>query len=108
MRLKINSDVYGISKRIKYIDKNYYIVYNTSTGNFEVHNSAQIGTSYCLTLPFSALDERTLNYVHQTKSANIDNILANIENANKLRENAEKRSVLSQFNDAISDEFIEQ
>lgn len=108
MKIKIKSDVYKISERIKDIDKNYYIVYNTSSLKFEVHNSAQIGNSYCLTLPFSMLDVRTLNFVRETNSENINIILEKIENENKLQENADRRNALSQFNDAISDELIDK
>ena len=95
MLIEIKSDVYNISKRIKYIDKDYYVVFNTSKNSFEVHNSAQIGSSYCLTLPFKELDERTINYIFETKSENIERILSKIENDNKLRESAEKSSTLS-------------
>ena len=47
MKIKLIYDVYNISKRIKEIDKDYYIVYDTSKNKFEVHNSSQIGGSYC-------------------------------------------------------------
>lgn len=95
MKIKIMHDVYNISKRIRLIDKGYYIVYNTSTHRFEVHNSSQLGSSYCLTLPYLELDERTLKYVHQTKSENIEKILETIENENKLMESACKSKALS-------------
>lgn len=99
MIIKIFSDVYNISNRIKQIEKNYYIVFNTSKNKFEVHNSKQVGGSYCLTLPFSYLDERTLNFVKETKSENINRILNNIENQNKLIESAEQTSTLNRFAD---------
>ena len=60
MKNLIRFDVFDIVKRIKYIDRNYYIIINTSSNKFEIHNSAQRGSSYCLTLPYDKLDERTL------------------------------------------------
>lgn len=101
MKIKILHDVYEISKRIKDIDRFYFIVYDTVKQSFEIHNSMQIDTTYCLTLPFKMLDERTLKYVRETASANIEKILEKIENDNKLVENAEKRRILSQFNESI-------
>ena len=95
MNIKINYDVYNISKRIKDIDRNYYIVFNTSKQKFEVHLSSQIGSSYCLALPFKSLDERVLKYVQKTQSVNIDEILENIENENNKRESANKTSAFS-------------
>ena len=95
MKIKIMLDVYNISKRIKFIDKYYYVVYDTSKHKFEIHNSNQIGTSYCLTIPYEKLDERTLKYVRKTQSANIDEILDQIENDNKKRESANFNSAFS-------------
>lgn len=103
MHFKITHDVYEISKRIKDIDKNYYIVYDTLNNKFEVHNSSQLDTTYCLTLPFSELDERTLNYVAKTRCVNIENILNEIENNNKIQESADKSSVLKEFNEISTD-----
>jgi len=107
MKIKIENDVYAIAKRIKEIDKDYYIVYDTSRQIFEIHNSAQIGGSYCLTLPFNTLDERTLNYVLETSSRNIEKILENIENENKLLENKEKREVLNQAKETLTEKIKE-
>ena len=104
MKIKICHDVYNISNRIKLIDRNYYIVYNTSKNKFEVHNSHQLGGSYCLTLPYEIIDERTLNYVHESKSENIEKILKNIEKENKQKESAEKTKALSKVYEQIEQE----
>lgn len=95
MKIKIYADVYNISKRLKDIDKNYYVVYDTSKHKFEIHNSSQIGNSYCLTLPYTMLDERTLIYVRETSCENIEQILNKIESENELFENNEKRKALN-------------
>ena len=84
--IQINGDVYNIAKRIKNIDRNYYVVFNTSKQKFEVHNSAQIGSSYCLTLPYNQLDERALQHVLKNSSDNIEEILKQLENDNKKLE----------------------
>lgn len=101
MKIKICGDVYNISKRIKEIDKDYYVMYDTSKQVFEIHNSNQIGSSYCLTLPYTELDERALKYVLKTQSVNIDEILEQIENDNNQRESAIKTSAFSQIADSI-------
>ena len=103
MKVQIYNDVYDIAKRIKYIDKNYYIMLDTSKHKFEVHHSNQIGSSYCLTIPFNELDERTLNYVLKTQSVNIDEILNEIEQDNNLKESAIKTSAFSQMVDSFED-----
>jgi len=101
MKIKIMHDVYDIAKRIKYIDRDYYIMFDTSKQKFEIHNSSQVGSTYCLTLPYDELDERVLNYVLKTQSANIDEILEEIENDNNTMESASKNSAFSCVNDSI-------
>lgn len=103
MKIKICEDVFNISKRIKDIDRDYYVVYNTSKQVFEIHNSSQKGSSYCLTLPYDELDERALKYVLKTQSANIDEILYNLETENNLRESANKSSAFSQIYSVLED-----
>ena len=105
MYLKIKRDVYNIAKRIKKIDKNYYIVYNTSTLKFEIHCKNQIGSPYCLTLPYDELDERALKYVRSTQIANMDEILEKLEYDNQLVESAEKSRAFSYVADAIEQSF---
>ena len=107
MKIKLNSDVYNISKRVKEIDKDYYVVYDTSLNKFEIHNSMQIGSSYCLTLPYSSLDERTLNYIHKTKSTNIERILEQIDNDNELFLSAEKTSTQNMVCDLVTQNLKE-
>lgn len=72
------------------------MVFDTDKLVFEVHNSKQIGSSYCLTLPYSELDERTLRHVLKTQSVNIDEIVEKLENENKLRESTINSSTFSQ------------
>ena len=108
MKIKLSHDVYEISKRIKNIDRDYFMVYDTSSRKFEVHNSAQADTTYCLTLPFNQLDERTLNYVAKTRSVNIEKILEEIEKDNKIQESKVKRETLSEMEELVSDNFKEK
>lgn len=65
----ITSDVFNISKRIKKIEKEYFIVWNVLREKWEVHSTANIGDSYCFTVPYDGLDERTLRYCHMTRNA---------------------------------------
>ena len=101
MKIQIFNDVYNISNRIKNIDRDYYVVYNTSKQKFEIHNSSQIGTSYCLTLPYNELDERALKYVLKSSTNNIDEILEKIENNNNSIESANKTSAFSNIVDSL-------
>ena len=98
MKIKIKHDVYNIANRIKVIDKNYYIVLNTSTMRYEVHHSGQVGGSYCLTLPYTTLDARALDFVNKTKTNNLNNLIKEIEKNNAMLERTEEASILNRFN----------
>jgi len=82
MKIKIESDVLDIIKRIKEIDDGYYIMYNQNNKKFEVHNSHQ-KRSYCLTIPYSQLDERTIKMIYETSIKNYDKITRELEEGNK-------------------------
>ena len=85
MNIKINNDVFDICDRLKEIDYNYFIVYNTKKNRFEVHNSAQKQT-FCLVVPFNKLDARLVGYTRKTRRENAEKIIKEIEENNKKLE----------------------
>jgi len=105
MKTKLSHDVYDISNRVKEIDRDYYIVYDTFRRKYEVHNSSQIGSSYCLTSPYEDLDFRTLTYIHKTKVSNIDEILSSIDRENELRDSEAKSEAISMAEECVEEEM---
>ena len=90
MKIKIENDVFEITKRIKDIDEGYYIVFDTKRHVYELHNYQQINT-YCLTIPYSVLDSRVIDLLLYTNISNIDNIIDDIDNNNiNIEENISK------------------
>ena len=96
MLVEIKNDVFDVVKRIKKIDRNYRVVYNTKKAAYELHNKAQIFTSYCLTFPYKFIDARMVDYTLKTQSKNREKILKEIEQENekmlknKIKESKEK------------------
>lgn len=90
----ISSDPCFISDRIREIDKHYFIVFNRSKGRFEVHATGQLGGTYCFTLPFDELDDRTLWYTLKTQSQNVDKLIKELDKENeKLQKDNIKKAV---------------
>lgn len=89
----IKSDLFDISNRIKSIDKKYYIVFNLQNGKYEVHYKRTKNT-YELTLPFTELDARTIEYVQKTKIENQKKLIAEMENQNALLEAENVKKIL--------------
>lgn len=101
MLIKINTDNYFISERIKEIDKNYFLVFNTNLKKYEVHYKGQVENTFCVGLPFMTLDERTLSFVQKTKIENIEKIIKEIEKNNKNIENNNKNLILNKLQEVI-------
>ncbi len=95
MKIKIESDVFDIAKRVKQINENYYILFDTSKQKFELHSKEQ-QNSYCFSYPFQNLDNRFLDLVYTTNIKYIDNIVEDIDNNNREIEQREKQKTKSQ------------
>jgi hypothetical protein len=79
MLIKINNDLYDISKRIKEIDENYIIYYDTSKSKYLLYNKNR----YQLTFPYRNLDTRALNYAWDTRIENLDTLIAKVDSYNE-------------------------
>ena len=94
--IEIKEDLFFISKRIKEIDRGYFIVFNTKRDRFEVHHKNQPINTFCLIVPDRRLDASLLEYVRKTKSENQKRLLLEIERQNKQREKANKEKIIEE------------
>lgn len=92
--LEIKDDVYYIDKRLKEIDDSYILLFNLDKKTYEVHSLMQ-KDSYCFTVPYQQLDERTLFYALKTRSDRRDKIIEEIE---KNNEETYKKQIKQQVN----------
>ena len=99
MKIKIESDVFDIVKRVKEIDDGYFIVYDTDKLKFELHNYYQFNT-YCLTIPFDDIDDRILELIYLSSVTNIDKIIEDIDKNNIAIENNNTQS-MKEYGDYI-------
>ncbi|HEY8443798.1 MAG TPA: hypothetical protein VIL24_03260 [Clostridia bacterium] len=75
MKIRIEKDLYDIADRLKAIDSGYFVVYDTERKKYEVHNTNNIGNTYCLTVPYGCLDARTIDFVNKTRRERFDKLL---------------------------------
>ncbi len=90
MLVKIKNDTFNINERIKDIDKAYYIVYDTQKHRYEVHNSKQHMSTFCIVCD-SGLNATVIDKLRKTKIENLQKILAEIETSNENYEKEVKR-----------------
>ena len=90
----IQSDTYFICERLKEIDSSYFILFNFENNKFEIHSSMQRGSTYCLTIPYEVLDERTVDLVKKTRANNVDKLIEEIDQENeRIQKQREKEAV---------------
>jgi len=99
---RIESDCLGIIDRIKAIDSDYFIEFDLDKQKFVLHNSSQ-RNSYCLTFPFDQLDERSVDYVLQTRVQNADDLLKAMEDENERLQKQKIKQVLNDFKEKMYD-----
>ncbi len=99
----IESDCLDIVKRIKTIDKAYFVVFNIENSKFELHHAEQERGTYCLTFPFDVLDERAYLHVLKTRVENADAIFAEIDRQNEKLVSRQIKEVLDDFKEKFYD-----
>ena len=92
---EIYSDCLDIVKRLKEIDKDYFVVYNLDRKTFELHNRAQSRDTFCLTLP-DALDERAIFLTKKTLSQKRDELFKELEEENERNLKTKCRHILNE------------
>ncbi len=100
---EIKSDCLDIVKRLKAIDKSYFVVRNLSKNTFELHSHNQLKKTYCLTIPYDTLDERTIDLALKTRVCNSDEIFKMIDEHNARREKMVVKQVLDDFKEKLYD-----
>lgn len=92
---EIYSDCQDIIKRLKEIDKDYFVLYNLDRKCFELHNHAQKEDTFCLSLPFPYLDERVIDLTLKTLSFKRDELIKELDEENERLVKRRTRSILN-------------
>lgn len=100
---EIESDCLDITKRIKEVDEDYFVVFNLDKNKFELHNRSQSGNSYCLTFPFETLDERAVTLVLKTRVQNCGTLFEEIKKENEKMEKDNIKKIWNDFKETLYD-----
>lgn len=101
-QIAIQSDTFFISERLKEIDESYFLVFNFQKQKFEVHSSA-LENTYCLTVPYSVLDERVIDLVKKTRATNIDKLIEEMDFENEKLEKQRQKEAVDCLKEVIYD-----
>ena len=79
--IKITSDLLNITGRLKEIDSDYVVFYNSVLDRFEIHNK-EIPSFLSLCFVAETLDNRVLDIARRTRRENYDSIQEEIDSHN--------------------------
>ena len=102
--IKISNDVFDIVNRVKEINSGYFIVYNTKKHKYEVHNSNQVGSSFCITCE-NGLNSTVISKLRKTRIENIDKILKEIDENNAKNEQITKNAMTDETSFKLKEMF---
>ena len=61
----VYTHVFNIPERLKFNDRNLFVVFNMITERYEIHSLVNKGNSFSLTVPYERLDARVEDYVRK-------------------------------------------
>ncbi len=80
MKKEIKDDMFKIVQRVKSIDKDYFVMYDTNKKVYELHHKKEKPT-FLITL-FDRLDKRSIEKVYKSLSKNSFDIFRAIDKTN--------------------------
>lgn len=89
MKINVKDDLYDIAWRIKAIDPDYEIKFDTVLKRYEVYARGKLQS----VLPFDRLDARTVTYLSETRVERIDKIMSEIDAFNEKKTIAREKSL---------------
>lgn len=94
----IKNDVFDIAARLQEICSDYEVYFDTDRQKFVLMRKNILE----LIFPFEELDERAIKHARYTSIQNIENIIYDLEQENKQRENDSKRATKNKVEDEFS------
>jgi len=92
MLIEVTRDLFDIATRLREIDTRYHLFWNNARLQYEVHSSNRPNVlTHQFTVPFDALDVRTLQHAHRTHIGNQDE--GEIDAHNRSVEESAQRSI---------------
>lgn len=89
MKIIVKNDVFNISKRIKHINRDYFVIFDENKKIFQILNNKEI-----ITLPFKTLDERVLVFLINRQNKTNYEILNEIEEHNQKLDKENKNKII--------------
>jgi hypothetical protein len=97
-RIPVLSNVYDIPVRLKEVNGDFFIMFNTRNQKFEVHDKSQPFTTLACVLPFDELDQRSIAYVRERYHVDVQDLAAEIERYNDDLDRRQQAELIDKAN----------
>ena len=104
-KIIVESDALGIIDRIKKWNNTYEIYYNLKTKKYMLYlfENELKPSVYCLTYPYTQIDERMVDYTLKSEIQNRKEYLEEIEKSNAILLKREQKNMLNKMENHLSD-----
>ena len=92
---EIRGDLFGVARRLRSIDKDYFVVYSYRDKRYKVHNRGNKGNTFCFAC--DRLDERTLTQARRTRSERLSELIRETEKDNERMLKEELRKTVKKI-----------
>lgn len=97
-RIPVLSHAMDIPVRLKEVNRDFFVMFNTRTQRYEIHCASQLGDTMACSLPFDELDARAIRYAREFSAARTKQIAEEIERYNEKLEKDRYDAMLDKAN----------
>ena len=101
MKTIVKKDLFNVSRRLKKIDSNYFLVYDKDKNRYEVHYKGQRDSTFCFCVNTPLPDATTLKKVYLTMVKNAKKIVLDMVQSNQKLEENRKRAFFDREKDDL-------
>lgn len=89
-----------IPERVREYDPSYFVVWNNRKNQFEIHSTDNVGDTFCMSVPWSELDDRVIKMLYKNDLRNRGSkIFEEIDQANEDLEKSKDREMKNYIKD---------
>lgn len=93
-RIPVLNNVYDIPVRLKEVNRDFFVMFNTRNQKYEIHDASQPYDTYACTLPYDELDARALVYVREFSRERTEHLAEEIDRYNDELDRREKAALI--------------
>lgn len=97
-RIPVLTHIYDIPVRLKEVNGDFFVMFNTRSQKYEVHCKSQPFDTLACVLPFDELDARAITYVREFARERTEDIAREIDQYNDELDRKEKAALIDKAN----------